>query len=100
MRKTITTLLAVALIGCDEVTTGIDLSVLELPVPEQTFGTPAVTSRRLAPLDTAQLVVPAKARAGAAFELVIPVASGGCLGSDTTVTKVSAQRLGMWVTVH
>jgi hypothetical protein len=96
MRTALTTIASLALIGCSEITTGADPSLLQLPVPEQTIGTPAVTSRRLAAIDTQYLALPATARAGTAYQFELPVASGGCLGSDTTVTRVTSQRLTIW----
>jgi hypothetical protein len=96
MRRTITTLSAVALIGCDEIPTTGDPVTQVLPLPEQTFGSPAATSRRIAGIDTQYLTVPTRVRAGAALQFELPVASGGCLGSDTTVTRLSGQQLGIW----
>jgi hypothetical protein len=96
MRKAFTILFGVALLGCDEITTGEDPTLLELPVPEQTFGSPAVSSRSLARVDTQFLAVPTRVRAGTALEFTLPVASGGCLYGDTTVTRVSGKRVSIW----
>lgn len=88
MRYVVVTLLAAFLFGCGGSLTGLDDLARELPLPEAQMNS-GTSARRVAAIDTALLAVPTPIRVGDTLQLSMPVASGGCLGSDTTVVTIT-----------
>jgi hypothetical protein len=95
MRPTPHILITLALCGCGESPTGADPLSRTLPLREEN---PAVrnSARRIAAIDTQFLSVPSRAQVGEAVAFDLPVASGGCQGSDTTVTTVGPRQVTIW----
>lgn len=88
MRTLAILLVSASLLGCRDSLSSIDVLADELPLAEQSLNA-RPSARRVAALDTALVAVPVRARVGEVFEMSVPVASGGCLGSDTTVVTVA-----------
>ena len=88
MRKLATILIATSLVGCSETLGSLDMFSDQLPLAEQPLSS-LPTARRVAFIDQSLVVVPPRSRVGETVEVSVPVASGGCGNSDTTVVSVS-----------
>lgn len=75
------------LVACSESLSSLGVSSDDLPLTEQPLSS-RPTARRVAALDRSLVVIPSRARVGETFEVRVPVASGGCGNSDTTVVSV------------
>jgi hypothetical protein len=75
---------ATSLLACRDALISLDLLAAELPLAEQSLKS-RPSARRVAALDTSLVAIPARARVGETLVLSVPVASGGCRGSDTTI---------------
>lgn len=75
------------LAGCQESLSSLQPVARGLPIDEQPLST-RPSARRLAAIDTAYLAVPQRLAVGQSVEFMLPVASGGCLGTDTTVVTL------------
>lgn len=80
-------LVSASLLGCSDALSSIDMLVDELPLAEQSLSS-RPSARRVAAIDASLVAILVRARVSAAFEMSVPVASGGCRGSDTTVVTV------------
>lgn len=88
MRTRLILLVFTSLLGCRDATGSTEALTDQLPLPEQSLKS-RPSARRVAAIDTALVVAPVLLRFGDVFERTVPVTSGGCRASDTTVVAVS-----------
>lgn len=89
MRIPFLLLISAALAACTDSLNSLGAPSDDLPLAEQPLST-RPSARRVADLDLSPVIVPARVRVGETLEVRVPVASGGCGNSDTTVVTVRA----------
>ena len=97
MRAMRSLLLWSALVGCDGTPTEVAASAADLPLAEESARVGRSTLRvgtiRMSGVDTTLLELPAVARRGEVAAVYLTTYAGGCVGRDTTVTRVNGLRV-------